>query len=390
MYVGFINTSKKPPLVAKVSAIMGQYYGFEIIYFTPEDINLNNGYVNGKKYSNNKWRPIKTKLPYLVDASSKSFNRNTREITAYLRENTVLTFDKKNTPNKEKLQKLLSHEKEFKHLVIPSEKLNSFYTLQTFLNEYSSVVVKPVSGMRGEDIYGISKQNDVYILSHKTEEFKLNYDKLYNFYENYLSGEKYMVQKMINSRTLDGAPFDCRIVVQKNRQGKWVIAKMFFRIGTGQKIVSNTSHGGSISDPKPFLKNNFGSQWKNIYQELKNIAVTIPYTFEMFKGTPTMDLGLDIGIDKNGDLFVFELNNGASVKRLTSESAILRLEYYQYLIETHPDLKKIKKNIRKKNVKKKNLKKERDFYKNEYDKLVKSKSWRLTMPLRKFSSFLKK
>src|SRR5699024_1975428 len=114
-------------------------------------------------------------------------------------------------------------------------------------------------------------------------------------------------------------------------EGKWVIAKNFFRIGVGQKVMSNVHQGGGISDPEPFLKVNFGNKWEKINQDIEELAATLPYKIEEIKGTPTMDLGFDDGIDKSGDLYLFESNNGATKKPLIAESAMLRVEYYQYI-----------------------------------------------------------
>src|SRR5699024_5135581 len=104
MLVGFMHRTKKPPLIAKVTSIMSTYYDIDIIYFRPWDIDMENGMVNGKVFKNNKWITVNESIPPLVDATSKSFKKDTKEIIAYLRKKTVLTFDKLNTPNKEKLQ----------------------------------------------------------------------------------------------------------------------------------------------------------------------------------------------------------------------------------------------------------------------------------------------
>src|SRR5690625_3688475 len=238
----------------------------------------------------------------------------------------------------------------------------------------------------------LKKEGDSYILSYDKKERIINNIDLNTFLNNYLIESNYLMQKMIISRTKEGHPFDCRVIVQKNHTGKWTIGKIFFRIGTGQKIVSNTSQGGSISDAKPFLIDNYESQWNDIYQKLKKLSVTLPNKFEKIKGTPTMDLGLDIGIDETGDLYLFEVNNGAAVKRLASISAKLRLEYYKYLIKNHQELKKIKKNINNnsKKIKIKKIRKERDHYKKKYNNIIRSKSWRLTKPFRKINTYLKK
>src|SRR5699024_1278039 len=225
--VGYMDVYKKPTLVATATAIMGAHYNIEIVYFNPKNIDMDKGIINGRQYRNNKWRPVTTKIPALIDAGSKtfnkSFNENTKEIISYLKQNTVLTLDKKGTPNKERLQHLLFQDSNFAHLVIPSKNLISMNILEEFLIKYDSIILKPIYGRQGKGIYSLRKQGEKYILSYGTEESNLNYTELKKFYEKYLVEKKYLVQKMINSKTNEGYPFDCRIVVQKNRTGKWTI-----------------------------------------------------------------------------------------------------------------------------------------------------------------------
>lgn len=391
----------KPTKIAKVTAMMSSYYGVDIIYFRTQDVDMENGIVKGKVYERDKWVATKKRLPQVIDIASRCFVKETREVTDYLRENSILTYDNKNTPNKEKLQTELSKDSRFTDLVIPTQKMDSFETLEKFLEEYSSIIMKPLFGKKGLGLYSLRKKGESYLLSHKRDEQLIKYNELFQFYNDFLSGEKYILQKMIESRTIEGDPFDCRIVVQKSGEGTWEIGKIFFRVGTGQKVVSNTSHGGSMIEPKSFLKKNYGDQWEEIYKRLKKIALKLPYKIEEVKKTSTMDLGLDIGIDGTGDLYLFESNNGASLSLLTSKSAIFRLEYYKYLYNTHSKLvnqtkeEKEKENRMKKHIKELNkqhqaLKQEKNQYEKEMERMKSSRSWRLTNPIRKISAYLKR
>ncbi|WP_373893896.1 YheC/YheD family protein [Virgibacillus sp. CBA3643] len=402
MLVGFMQRSTKPSKIAKVTALMCSHYGIDLIYLTPWDVNQHDGMIKGKMYRQNKWISVKKELPPIIDVSSKCFKKDTKEIMDYLRNNTTLTFDKKNTPNKEKLQDELSKDSNFAHLVIPTSPLDSFQRLEDFLAKYNSIIMKPLFGNRGRGLHSLRKQGNQYILGYREEEKKLSHDQLLDYYNNFLTDEKYILQKLIESKTNEGYPFDCRVQVQKNGNGKWVVAKNFFRIGIGQKVMSNVHQGGGISDVEPFLKANFKNHWKEINQKLEDLAETLPYKIEKIKGTPTMDLGFDIGIDRDGKLYLFESNNGATKKPLIAESAMLRVEYYQYIRETYLEPEQeMEKDTKMKSAtldpqikelqdKNQALIQERDVYRKKWSQMQQSRSWRLTGPIRKISSLLKK
>ncbi len=109
--------------------------------------------------------------------------------------------------------------------------------------------------------------------------------------------------------------------------------KKYIRIGIGQKVISNVNQGGGISEPKPFLKANFGDQWKEIDEKLNNLGKTLPYKIEDLRQTHIMSLGIDVGIDKTGELYVFESNSAPSTKALKAEVTMLRTDYYKYIVD---------------------------------------------------------
>ncbi|GAB3063656.1 YheC/YheD family protein [Salinicoccus sesuvii] len=409
MLVGFMQRLDKPTTLAKSVALMSSHYGMEVIYLRPWDVDIEKGTVEGKMYQDGKWVTVERELPRLIDATDPCFKKDTKEIISYLRKNTVLPYDRKNIPNKQRLQEELSKDENFAEYMIPTRTLDDFEALQDFMKEYSTIVIKPLFGERGRGVSILRKQGDAYILGHGTEERELDRDELLQYFKEVWMSEKHLMQKYIKSRTKQGDPFDCRIHVQKNRKGEWVIAKMFIRVGTNQKVMSNVNQGGGISDPKLFLKANFGEGWENIYQNLKNLGEELPHKVEEMKGTPTMDFGFDVAIEESGDLYLIEANRGGTTAPLIAQSAMLRVEYYQHLRETHPKLKNanVKKKPNKVNSKgndqgssmnerinqleaeNRRLTKEKEQHKKEYEKITKSNSWRLTVPVRKVSALIK-
>lgn len=93
------------------------------------------------------------------------------------------------------------------------------------------------------------------------------------------------------------------------------------------------NQGGGMADLKNYLKANFPDKWEDIYQRLLDIAEVFPYKFEELRQTDVVSLGIDLGIDKNGEIYIFEANGAPSTAALKAEVINLRTQYYKFLIE---------------------------------------------------------
>lgn len=394
MYVGFMRNFVKPTEMAKLVAIISKFYGIDIIYLRPKDINIETDKVRGKVLIGNKWVEREVDLPPFIDISPYCFKKRNKEIIDYLRNNTFLSDNRLNTFSKEKLQEKLKEDGEFAHLVIPTDRASSFEKLVSYLEQYQKIVLKPLGGERGKGIYILSVEGDKYRLGFKTKEKVITNEELEQFFNESINNKRYIMQKYIASRTLQGDPFDCRVHAEKNGEGKWVSARNYIRIGIGQTVISNVNQGGGIADPEPFLKANFGDRWEEILKRIDELAVTLPYKIEEFRKTHIMSLGMDVGIDKDGKLYIFEVNGAPSTQALKSEAALLRSNYYKYVLEKELKLK-IKKRTKKTStgkMKKKilALESELDYYKKRLAELENSTSWKLTKPVRKLGKIVKR
>ena len=333
MRVGFMTAFNKPTKLAKITSLICKAYDIEIIYLRPKDIMMEENKVRGQVYINNSWQEKIVDIPPFIDVVPYNFKKGNREIMDYLKNRTFLSDDRSNVLSKIKLQNILKKEQEFSHLIIPTHKVRKFEDIIHYLNEYSSIVLKPLRGIQGRGVYILNKSGDHYTVGFKTIEREMNKNQIATFFEDEITGKNYILQKYVQSRTLSGDPFDCRIHVEKGGDGKWHSARNYIRIGIGQKVISNVNQGGGISDPKPFLKANFGEEnWAKINKKLNNLAVTLPYKIEELRGTHIMTLGMDIGIDKDGELYLFEVNDGPATAALISEVAYLRSNYYNYIL----------------------------------------------------------
>nr|WP_255259908.1 YheC/YheD family protein [Lentibacillus sp. CBA3610] len=134
----------------------------------------------------------------------------------------------------------------------------------------------------------------------------------------------YILQKYIHSKTKLGDPFDCRIRLEKNGRGFWEVAVYLVRIGSNQKVVSNVAQGGSVSRLRPFLESNFKENMESIKASIENIANKLPYKLESIFQQNLISLGLDIGIEKGGQIYLFEVETGPANEFAMGEIAIIQ------------------------------------------------------------------
>jgi len=383
--------------MATLTAKLCAYHDLMLIYMHPSDVDIEKHKVKGKIYLNDEWEEVEVDIPKFIDISPYCFKRKNREIIRYLKERTQLSDERKVGFGKERLQTYLKGTNDFKQLVIPTLKVNSFRNIEYFVNQYNTIVMKPLGGERGKGVYILTKKDNEYLLGYQKKEKLLSLQDLNEFFEEKLKNKRYILQKCIRSRTIQGDPFDCRIHMEKNGDGKWVNAKNYIRIGIGQKVISNVSQGGGISELKPFLEANFGAQSKDINIRINKLAESLPYQLEKLRENKMMTMGMDIGIDKDGSLYLFEVNSAPITNPLRDIVVKLRVDYYTYMLGTNVQnnflpINTLKLNEQLDDMKKKNekLKKENKRLKKNYNKIENSTSWKITRPIRSIGKLIKR
>lgn len=400
MLVGFMRNVKYPPKIAKLTAQICSHYDLQLIYIRPQDVNIENKTVKGKILKGTKWINVTRDLPKVIDMSQYCFKRKNRLIINFLRVNSYLTYDSNKIVSKEKLQTELFKDDRLKHLVIPTKRIETIESIIEFLDKYPKSIIKPVAGEKGNNVYMLTKNHeDSFKLAYKKNESIISKLQLDEFFNNEISKRRYIIQKYITSRTQEGDPYDCRVVVQKNSHGKWVLAKSYMRIGVGQKVTSNISQGGGIRESRSFLKANFEDDWKKIEDEIKGLVDHLPSKIEKLKEVQLMVLGLDLAIDKSGKIYLLESNGAPRTANLLGEAAMLNAQYYSYLMKTlyhekieekNDAVQQLKDNISKLTKENQKLKNENSTYKDKYNSVLQSKSWYVTRPFRKVISYIKK
>lgn len=180
------------------------------------------------------------------------------------------------------------------------------------LKEYTVVFLKPDKGGGGIGIIRIEQvAADVYEVRYLTKRVQVTgKHALITLLKRRMQPRKrYLIQQGIRLKQIGGRPFDIRVIVQKPGS-EWQAMGMAAKVAAKEKIVTNRSTGGLALTVSRALKSGFG--WSDHYirsveRWLSHIALQTAYTLSA-RFPNLRVLGLDIGIDVQGNVWIFEVN----------------------------------------------------------------------------------
>lgn len=304
MRIGYLRNYKQPQQLADLIAYIAQSKGVEILYFSPKDVNLNARKISGLLFKDGRWKRVKAKIPKIIDVNANCLKH--KEIIRYLRKHAHLTENGRNRITKLTLQEQLNKYPDFQNYTIPTMSCSAFSNIEEFLNEYSEVVLRPLRSRRANGVYKISKSNpDKYILDYFNTTLTISHEELIAFCNNEILIKDYLVQKYIASKTPQGNSFDWRIHFEKTGHGNWRIINNQIRIGLNQKITTNWNQGGGIIDTDIFMKLKYGNQATVKLEQVKEFGLRAAMKLESLRQAKLATLSIDLGIDNNGDIYIY-------------------------------------------------------------------------------------
>ncbi|MGF9967081.1 YheC/YheD family protein [Bacillus rhizoplanae] len=308
--IGMLHHRSNPNNVKKAYAYaaVAKAEGVNFFYFTPGNVNLEKQKILGKAYENGKWIEKEFPFPDAIYNASYPVSDKAEQVFDYLSER--IPFTSHSIGDKLTVYNRIKQAKEFEQYLIPFKVLTDVQIFFDMIKRYKKVIIKPRSGHQGGGIVLIEK--------HGTNHYKINEagilstideKQLLNLISNKIQEPDYLVQRFISSQTKSGLVFDFRLHVQKNGEGKWVITSIYPRIGRFGTITSNMGSGGYSAYLDIFLKTEFDNSWYDIQRYLEQFALSFSNHFDSLYDNESLDeLGIDVGIDENQKLWLFEVN----------------------------------------------------------------------------------
>jgi glutathione synthase/RimK-type ligase-like ATP-grasp enzyme len=201
-------------------------------------------------------------------------------------------------------------------------------TAAAFCERYPVTFLKPVHGSLGLGIVRLTRQPDgsiQYDLKRPRQAplhgRAANVREALRVLSGRLASRPYVVQQGIPLCTYQERPFDIRILLQRDGAGEWQRTKMFARVAKSGDFTSNLSSGGEALPVHKVFTEVFSKahQARSCQRDITRISKWVVEALERESGKVFGEVGLDIGVDSEGRVWVIEVNSKPWKKPFTEK-----------------------------------------------------------------------
>ena len=201
----------------------------------------------------------------------------------------------------------------------PTQLVETTADLKDFLDLYSSVFLKPSSGSLGRRIIKVvAGRNGHYRYMYRSKDKQTvqgvvtSFRELTGVVQRVMGKRTYIAQKDLHLAKFEECPFDIRVLMQKNRWGNWRRTKIYVRKAAPDSFLSNLSDGARPQSITVVLKTVFNCDFLThvgLGEDIRRAVKEIPPALEKATGRIWGELGIDLGIDRNGKIWLIEANS---------------------------------------------------------------------------------
>lgn len=314
--------------------------------FTPNDINWINKTINGYFLNaNGGWYRRVINFPDVIYNRLPNRRAEVGEEMTRLRERLVqegIPIFNWSFLNKADVYKLLDNDIEALAHIPESVSNPTPEKMKEMLNKYSFIYFKPGTGSLGYGIYRITyRPSKGYFVRYRSSGSNTllkfsSFEKLYRSLSiKHGAGlENYVAQQGIRLIEIDKCPVDFRFHMHKDGNNQWQPVGIGAKKAGRGSVTTHMKNGGTLLTPEYALRETFGHQAKGILDHAKAVSIKLAEAIERNYAYRLGELGLDIGIDQKGRVWMFEAN--AKPGRSIFKHPELRLEgkkSLNYLLE---------------------------------------------------------
>ncbi|MCL6548525.1 MAG: YheC/YheD family protein [Alicyclobacillus sp.] len=190
--------------------------------------------------------------------------------------------------------------------------------LISFLQRYPVTFVKPVHGSLGLGIIRVSREPDGSLtLAHKRapaapqEGRAASPAEAAQIIRRRLQSRPYLLQQGIALAMYRNRPFDIRILLQRDGSGEWRRTKMFARVAGAGDFTSNLSSGGEALPVGRVLEELYPrpADRMRCRRQIARVSRLAADVMEQQAQKRFGELGIDVGVDEGGRVWVIEVNS---------------------------------------------------------------------------------
>lgn len=218
---------------------------------------------------------------------------------------------------------------------IPATQLLSKGSFKKILKDFPIVYLKSDAGSKGKGIIRVDRlENELFVIRNSEYTMECNTENsAWKVANDLTRGKKYIIQQGINSVTLDNSHFDLRVHIMRV-DNKWSIIGMCGKLAAPGKIVTNWWRGGKILPVDVLFTNELRYSPETKDRLLKNIEELSVQTAEAVGNMypSNFEFGLDVGIDQDQKLWLFEVNINPQIGDLYDKTTFNKIRMLRKML----------------------------------------------------------
>ncbi|MEK5419064.1 YheC/YheD family endospore coat-associated protein [Paenibacillus sp. FSL L8-0708] len=320
-------------------------YGLVPCFLKLADIDTDTGFSAAYIKGVNGYKSVVVPTPAVIH-NRAIYSKNSTGMQRLLK-HYPLIFNTCNRYGKDEIHQLLEKNTELREYLPVTTRVSG---LKEMMNLYPDLILKPCRGSIGNGVMRLVRKGaqrwTLSYLSPSMQRWRsipVNQAALPQALRARLTSVPYLVQERIPLAEIGGRPFDLRVTVQRGWGGDWQVTGLFAKLAAPGGFVSNIARGGEALSSSLALEKAFSrSTAAHIRMSVEILSLAIARCLE--QDLPGLaDIGLDIGITKDGRLFFIECNgrdqrygfHKAGLTEIWKDSYRRPMGYARFLIETN-------------------------------------------------------
>nr|WP_052948008.1 YheC/YheD family protein [Aneurinibacillus tyrosinisolvens] len=194
---------------------------------------------------------------------------------------------------------------------LPDTALCNPAILESFLDKYHTVFIKPTGGGRGVGVTKAWKQNNqyAYVIERGQPVYCSSVPEMYQKL-NLAAKKPHVVQRGIQLAQVQGRPYDMRLMMMRDTNKKWQYVAMLAKVAGVKSIITNVARGGgytiTVEEALNQSLNITGEKATKVKNEMIRLGHNCNRVYSRYRYD--WQIGYDIAIDTNGKLWLIEAN----------------------------------------------------------------------------------
>ena len=290
---------------------------------TPKSFQLSQKTVHGWTYRHG-WRRVKLPLPDVIynrlQTRKVEKSQSVQQLMRNIKSNFNTVIFNEQFLDKISVFSALAKENGVHKYLPHSQPCRNINAIRHMLDKYPVLFLKPATGSMGRGIVRIVRgAAGVYTtqtthLNNTSRKQYANQAALLRKLATHIRRSPHLIQQGLSLLTMHRHNLDFRALVQKDSNGAWSITSIVARIAAPRHFVSNLARGGRLTKVMDALLKAGVAHEKarRLSNELRTTAITIASALEKQMNGSFGELGVDLAVDKQHQIWLLEVNSKPS------------------------------------------------------------------------------